>query len=159
MAPGVEVEVINHNVLSFCLYFYLNNCSPIALLGLLGCHLIEKGLSACSQLMLVFISIDPSDPLIQSEEKSFQPAFNWEALRCRLSKFHVVVNMKHSGLAPCKSVPIYGPLTEPKISKFGRTAIPTLNGCLGNETRFLKSADAKILVLSRACTYSFMIVA
>ena len=36
----------------------------------------------------------------------------------------------HCCLAPCKSVPNYGPLTEPKIYivKFGRTAIPTLNG-------------------------------
>ena len=43
----------------------------------------------------------------------------------------------HCCLAPCKSVPNYGPLTEPKIYivKFGRTAISTLNGRISETKR------------------------
>ena len=43
----------------------------------------------------------------------------------------------HCCLAPCKSVPNYGPLTEPKIYivKFGHTAIPTLNGRISETKR------------------------
>ena len=47
--------------------------------------------------------------------------------------YHSTQSVYHCCLAPCKSVPNYGPLTEPKIYivKFGRTAIPTLNGIEG----------------------------
>ena len=43
----------------------------------------------------------------------------------------------HCCLAPCKFVPNYGPLTEPKIYKvkFSRTAIPTLNGRISETKR------------------------
>ena len=45
--------------------------------------------------------------------------------------------LRHCCLAPCKSVPNYGPLTEPKIYivKFGRTAISTLNGRISETKR------------------------
>ena len=48
-----------------------------------------------------------------------------------------VMGGTHCCLAPCKSVPNYGLLTEPKIYivKFGRTAIPTLNGRISETKR------------------------
>ena len=51
--------------------------------------------------------------------------------------WHLWQKIIHCCLAPCKSVPNYGPLTEPKICivKFGRTAIPTLNGRISKTKR------------------------
>ena len=68
----------------------------------------------------------------------------------------------HCCLAPCKSVPNYGPSTEPKIYivKSARTPIPTSNGHISEtKRRIFRSAGAKILLSPRAFTYSFMKVA
>ena len=61
---------------------------------------------------------------------------------------HCCTGNGHCCLAPCKSVRNYGPLTEPKIYivKFGRTAIPTLNGRIsGTKQDFLDPLAPKFL--------------
>ena len=69
-----------------------------------------------------------------------------DVLTTDLVGYHSTQSVYHCCLAPCKSVPNYGPLTEPKIYivKFGRTAIPALNGRISETKRdFLNSLVPK----------------
>ena len=65
------------------------------------------------------------------------------------SKLDIIAGVKtHCCLAPCKSVCNHGPLTEPKIYSEIRLHrnFNFKRPYLGNDTRFFRSAGAKILV-------------